>query len=56
MGSLKYLSNFSRSVEMHLINCEANLILTWSANCVFVYTNVANQSATFTVTEAKLYV
>ena len=27
---------------MALINCEVNLILTWSANCAIVYTNVAN--------------
>ena len=35
MVSLKYLSNFWRTTEMPLINCEVNLILTWSANCVF---------------------
>ena len=28
------LSNFWRTLEMTLINCEVNLILTWSANCV----------------------
>ena len=27
---LKYLSNFWRTLEMPLINCEFNLILTWS--------------------------
>ena len=26
---LKYLSNFWRTLEMPLINCEINLILTW---------------------------
>ena len=41
---------------MPLINCEVNLILTWSANCVIVYTDVANQGATFTITETKLFV
>ena len=41
---------------MPLINCEINLILTWSANCVMVYTVVANQGATFAITETKLYV
>ena len=41
---------------MALINCEINLILTWSANWVIVYTNVANQGATFTITETKLCV
>ena len=41
---------------MPLINCEFNLILTWSANCVILYNDVANQGATFTITETKLYV
>ena len=41
---------------MPLINCEVNLILTWSANCVIIYTNVANQNPTFEITETKLYV
>ena len=27
---LQYLSNFWRALEMPLINCEVNLILTWS--------------------------
>ena len=30
MVPLKYLSNFWRTLEMLLINCEVNLILTWS--------------------------
>ena len=38
MVPLKYLSNFWRTLEMSLIICEVNLILTWSANCVIVYT------------------
>ena len=33
MVPLKYLSNFWKTFEMPLINCEINLILTWSANC-----------------------
>ena len=37
MVLLKYLSNFWRTLDMPLINCEVNLILTWSANCVSVY-------------------
>ena len=56
MVSLKYLSNFWRTLEMPLINCEVNLILTWSADCVIIYTNVANQIPTFTITETNLYV
>ena len=31
---LKQLSNFWRTIEMPLINCEIELILTWSENCV----------------------
>ena len=30
--------------------------MTWSANCVIVSTNVANQNATFAITDTKLYV
>ena len=41
---------------MPLINCEINLILTWSRNCVIVASNVANQNATFSITDTKLYV
>ena len=43
MVPLKYLSNFWRTLEMPLINREVNLILTWSATCVIVSNNVANQ-------------
>ena len=53
---LKYLSNFWRTLEMPLINCEVNLILTWSSTCVIVSTNNANQNATFTIDNTRLYV
>ena len=43
MVPLKYLSNFWKTLEMPLINCEINLILIWSSTCVIVSTNVANQ-------------
>ena len=56
MVPLKYLSNFWRTLEIHLINCEVELILNWSANCVIIYTNVNNQVPTFTITETNLYV
>ena len=56
MVPLKSLSNFWRALEMRLINCEVNLILIWSTNCVIVYTNVANQVPTFEKTETNLYV
>ena len=55
MVPLKYLSNFWRTLEMPLINCEVSLILTWSANCLM--SNAAtNQATTFAVTYTKLYV
>ena len=41
---------------MLLINCEINLILTWSADCVINYTNISNQIPTFPITEVNLYV
>ena len=53
---LKYLSNFWRTLEMPLINCEVNLILTWSSNCVLIDTAIQNQAATFEITDTKLYV
>ena len=31
---VKYLSNFWRSLNIPLINCEIELVLTWSKNCV----------------------
>ena len=56
MVPLKYLSNFWRTLEILLINCEVNLILTWSSICAFVSTNIQNQNATFAKTSTKLYV
>ena len=38
---------------MPLINCEVNLILTWSKNCVI---SSATGETKFTITETKLYV
>ena len=40
---LKYLSNFSRTLDMPLINCEVVLTLTWSDNCVL--TNITTEAA-----------
>ena len=56
MIPLKYLSVFWRTLEMPLINCEIELILTWSRNSVIISTGVANQIPTFTITEKNLYV
>ena len=50
--SLKYFSSFWRTIEMHLINCKINLILTWSANCVI---SKVNRVTTFAITDTKLY-
>ena len=45
-----------RTLEISLINCDVELILNWSANCVIIYTNVDNQVPTFTITETNLYI
>ena len=50
MTPLKCLSNFWRTLEMPLINCEVNLILTWSSTCVI--TN-SNGDGTFAITDTK---
>ena len=50
---LKYLSNLWRTLEMPLINCEINLILTWSSTCVVTNSNLAG---TFAITDTKLHV
>ena len=50
---LKCLSNFWRTLEMPLLNCEVNLILTWSKDCVV--TNSTGEGK-FAITETKLYV
>ena len=56
MVPLKYLSNFWRTLDMPLINCEIELIIDWSANCVIISTNNANHVPAFTITETNLYV
>ena len=63
---LKYLSNFWRTLDMSLINCEVSLILYWSRECVITSTErrlIANtrrdtspRNATFQITDTKLYV
>ena len=45
MVPLKYLSNFWRTLEMPLINCEVNLILTWSSTCVIISTDIQYQNS-----------
>ena len=56
---LKHLSNFWRTLNIPLINCEIELILTWSKNCVLADMTVANNPPTrldFQITDTKLYV
>ena len=50
---LKYLSNFWGTLEMLLINCEINLILTRSQDCVI---SSANRETKLKITDTKLYV
>ena len=64
--SLEYLSNFWRTLKIPLINCEINLILTWSKNCVITskattvevgYNRINDPTnAIFKITDSKLYV
>ena len=49
---LKYLSNFWRPLEMPWINCKVELSLKWYERCLLT----AGNTATFTITDAKLYV
>ena len=62
---LKYLNNFWRSLNIPLINCEVELIITWSKNCVLAalavnvaveQAIVAPSGAKFKITDIKLYV
>ena len=62
---LKYLSNFWRGLNIPLINCDIELILTWSKNCVLADMTVnplvspaivAPTELEFKITDTKLYV
>ena len=50
---LKYLSNFWRSLEMPLINCNVYFELNWIEDCIL---SSAGNSAKFTITDTKLHV
>ena len=50
---LKYLNDFWRTLEIPLINCKINLILTWSANCVNFE---GDRETTFAIADTKLHV
>ena len=51
-GPLKYLSHFSRTLEMLLFNCEINLDLTWSATGIIINSTGVG---TFAITYTKLH-
>ena len=51
---LKYLSSFWRTLEMPLINCEINLILTWSKNYILISGGTDNQAPAFAINDTKL--
>ena len=51
--SLKYLSNFRRSLEIPLINCKVELSLKWHEICIL---SSAETAVTFETTDTKLYV
>ena len=64
---LKYLSNFWKTLDIPLINCDMSLILTWSENCVLtdIKTRIARgtrvainapANATFKIADVKFYV
>ena len=67
----KYLSNFLSTLDMPLINCEINLSVTWSENCVLTDMTTQDEvlaqgdnplrpgieapNATFKITDTKLH-
>ena len=68
---LQHLGNFWKSLNIPLINCEVQLILTWFTNCALidkltrevdydvdpnVYETDNPENATFKITHTKLYV
>ena len=61
--TLKYLSDFFRSLEMPLINCKIHLELYWNNNCVMYGADTYagghhanNRETIFKITSTKLYV
>ena len=53
---LKYLSNFWRSLDLPLINCEIELDLSWTKDCVLIEQNDNITGVNFVITSTKLYV
>ena len=50
MVLLKFLSNFWRTLEMTLINCEID---TWSKKCIIVTRNYGDQEPKFAITDTE---
>ena len=46
---------FWRTLEMSLINCKINCILTYSSSCV-IKSSAVNQATIFAITDTKFYV
>ena len=56
---VKHLSNFWRDLNIPLINCEVELVLTWSKNCVLADMIATNNPPTefeFKIKDIKMYV
>ena len=56
MVPLKYLSNFWKTLEMYLINCETSFRLKWPRKCIIVAGTANNQNPTFQINDTKLYI
>lgn len=54
MVVVNYLSNFWRTIEVPLINCEITPYLTYSTTCVVFSNALAAQVTIFAVTNTKL--
>ena len=52
--ALNCLIDFWRTLEMPLIRCEINLILTWSEKYVMASNTSTNKATTFSITDTKL--
>ena len=56
MAPVKYLSNFWRTLELPLINCNINLQLKWSKKCILAASTGNNQNTSFQINDTKLFV
>ena len=50
---MNYLSEFLTTFEMPIINCEINLILIWSTNCVI---STTTKATILSITDTTFYV